>query len=242
MSFTIFVTQTTAYADEVLDNFYYLGGDRLPYDGNSLTAIDSTYDLGSSTYKWQNVYCNSIEISSITGNGMWMLIDKVVLSSTASTVDISGFEPMDEIYITMFHKDIDTNTAIYAQVNNAGTTSSYNGWGELVLYTSTGFIHSGTSASFRIVMSYATRQRTITAIYNFSTLYIFGQEGYNKGFKVNNMGSVVYDPTSTTEVSELMAVHDGGIGFQTISALNFYGSEVNQMATYTAFYIWGRKT
>ena len=63
--FYVFQTNTVAYANQLMDNFYYLGGDRMPYTetaAGSLTAVDATYDLGSATYRWDDVYCDNLYV------------------------------------------------------------------------------------------------------------------------------------------------------------------------------------
>jgi hypothetical protein len=94
--FTIFEQSTTAYAEEINDNFYHIAqGNLLPRSGVSLTTIDSTYDLGSSICNWNNLFCNTLNIYSAvySDNRLWQLLKTTILTVTASTIDIlpAGF-------------------------------------------------------------------------------------------------------------------------------------------------------
>jgi hypothetical protein len=104
MPFTIFQHSTAAHASEVNDNFYHIGqGDVLPRDGNSLTVIDSTYDLGSSTFKWNNIYANKTYLYGNMYDAM-NLISEVTLTVTSSVIDITGLNgETDEIYEIIFN-------------------------------------------------------------------------------------------------------------------------------------------
>jgi hypothetical protein len=95
MSFTPFVNSTTAYAEELNENWRHIahGGihARLPRDGASLTAADATYDLGSSTATWKSLFCNTLHIHR-----------PLAPASTASAVTVPrlgySWNLIDELY------------------------------------------------------------------------------------------------------------------------------------------------
>ena len=98
MSFNILANSYTAWANQINDNFYHIAqGDRIPRGGNSLTATDAAYDLGSSTGAWNNLFCNTLNInnplapastpSAVTVSRLgysWNLIDEVYAESVAA--------------------------------------------------------------------------------------------------------------------------------------------------------------
>ncbi|MDY6888129.1 MAG: hypothetical protein SVV88_10915, partial [Pseudomonadota bacterium] len=67
MSLTTFVSSTLTDAIEINDNFKHVGqGNLLPMGGSGLDNTTSVYDLGSSTYKWNNLFVNNIYADDIT--------------------------------------------------------------------------------------------------------------------------------------------------------------------------------
>lgn len=66
MTWVTLVDGTTADADELMSNLYHVGmDDLLPRGGSAFNATSSTYDIGSSAYRWNRAYINEIA-STIT--------------------------------------------------------------------------------------------------------------------------------------------------------------------------------
>ena len=98
MPFDTFVSGTTAYATEVMENFYWVGrGTRLPYGGASLEATTAVYNLGTTTARWNNVYCHNIDISgTITSTTeIQGKIAGYLASGAVSRVEITGLNGND---------------------------------------------------------------------------------------------------------------------------------------------------
>ena len=73
MAFTILQESTTAFSNKVNDNFYHIAdGTFYPREGTSLTAVSlvtaSAYNLGSSSYEWNNLFCNNLYYDSISAD------------------------------------------------------------------------------------------------------------------------------------------------------------------------------
>lgn len=144
-AFTVFQPDTIVDANEMNANFQWVGeGTWFPLGSTSLTKTTGSYNLGSSTYRWKNVYVNSVDIGSGKLSGVFNGISYVQLSSPATTIDIT----VDPDYI--FHN-------VYIRtVNNAGTAATW------YLYfngdTTTNFLNSittftNTSTSTQLTLS-----------------------------------------------------------------------------------------
>jgi hypothetical protein len=96
MSFTTFTDSTTAYANELMDNFYHIGqGDRLPMSGTALTlaGTQSALDIGSSAASWKNLYANNLYVTmslTTSDRSMWTLVANAVAVTTATSISITG--------------------------------------------------------------------------------------------------------------------------------------------------------
>ncbi|HLB42015.1 MAG TPA: hypothetical protein VJN02_04010 [Gammaproteobacteria bacterium] len=66
-AFYTFVANTRAKAAEVNSNFNIFRGHILPVDPNTTTAINNTYDLGSTDYIWRNLYVGNVRKPAESG-------------------------------------------------------------------------------------------------------------------------------------------------------------------------------
>jgi hypothetical protein len=120
MSFTVFQNSTTADATEVNANFYFVAqGSRLPMTqtaAGSLTAVDATYDLGSATYTWNNLFCENIYINgtiTTVDKKLKILVAEVTLSTGASSIEFTGL-----------NGDADLEYEIILSVNGSATSEA----------------------------------------------------------------------------------------------------------------------
>jgi len=76
------------------DNFLYVGqGSRFPMTsfGADMGYTTGVYDLGSSAYRWSNVYANSISVSgSISASKLMTLEADIIVSVATAKVEILG--------------------------------------------------------------------------------------------------------------------------------------------------------
>lgn len=65
-AFNSFSPQTRIRSSEVNTNFSNFRGHLIPIDPNTATASNNNYDLGSTEYKWRNIYASNIVVTSGT--------------------------------------------------------------------------------------------------------------------------------------------------------------------------------
>lgn len=106
MSYFKVESSLTADASDINDNFYYFNqGSILPRDETdaSFGSIDLTNNIGSSVATWNTLYCKdfSTDLSSISSNyKLWALVAETTLSTTVSSIEITGLNGDDiEEYI-----------------------------------------------------------------------------------------------------------------------------------------------
>ena len=131
MSFYIFSTGSLGDADQMNASFRHVWqGTRLPRDGASLTAADSTYNIGSDEYRWNEVYANNIVVTgSITTDNMFSLKAYVELTATASSIEFTGLngDSLEKIMIDMNTMSLTGDVVHEFNVNfNGDSTSSYS--------------------------------------------------------------------------------------------------------------------
>lgn len=85
-SFYSFTAGTKARASEVQNNFSVFRGHLLPINPNTVAAIDNTYGLGSSEYRWASVYTGVVE--AVTSTGLAVKIGGV----TKAVIDTNGID------------------------------------------------------------------------------------------------------------------------------------------------------
>ena len=131
MAFTIFTDSTTADANQVMANFTHIAkGDRLPRGGTSLDATTSTYNLGSSTYYWSTVFCDTLDYSgTLTTNKMWMLLADVMLTAGSTRVEISGLNGDMEGAYKIVYVGYDNMKFILNNVSSASYAYSFKQYG-----------------------------------------------------------------------------------------------------------------
>lgn len=84
-SFYNFSANTKARASQVNNNFDVFRGHIIPVDPSTATSADNTYDLGSSSYRWANVYAKSVISSSVSCTNL------SATNISASTISASYF-------------------------------------------------------------------------------------------------------------------------------------------------------
>lgn len=84
-SFYTFTANTKARASEVNTNFSNFRGHSIPIDPNTTTAIDNTYDLGSTSWRWRNAYVVQPIVNSVYFNGQTTTSSPVLKAQTSVT-------------------------------------------------------------------------------------------------------------------------------------------------------------
>ncbi|MCP4648900.1 MAG: hypothetical protein GY853_02300 [PVC group bacterium] len=181
MSFTAFSYETTIAASEMNDNFIHVAqGNLFPRGGSVLEETNGVYDLGSDSYRWLNTKFNNVHLSGDLDD-CWNLIADVILSATASSVEITELNgDVDEIY-WIIAKLISNSTGtdyLYLNINN----DSSNNYGFQYL------IADGASIG-------AARNETQSAIiltgggsygsYGFNETYVYAKSNNERLFLIN---------------------------------------------------------
>lgn len=122
MSFTVFQENTTISASEMNNNFYWCGqGNWLPMGGNSLANTNGLYDIGSDTYKWNNVYLNNANLTGSIQKSFSLLTSFEVnsINTQTSRIEFSGLNGDDDkIYYIL--------TKVCSVTNTTDSTIGFN--------------------------------------------------------------------------------------------------------------------
>ena len=218
MSYFYLQESTTATAIELVDNFEHVGqGDCLPLDGSTLSATTGACDLGSSSYRWNNLFCQDIYIyDSITGDGnLWALESRVVLTATAASIEfagLSGDTAEEYMIISQIVTDVTIGMCYLIFNQDTGTTfggqylhsflvhdRSQNGIGVPFVYN---FTLGAVSFSRMIVSSKSGTERTVIGtVYN---------DCSGKDIRWTNMRCAIWENT-TDELTSFKFLDTAGI-------------------------------
>jgi len=184
MSYNIFLTNTVTDANKVLDNFYFFGGNRLPYTqttAGTLTAVNNTYDIGVTATAWKNVYCKTINITNnIYSNSqtLWTLEVEYLISATCQLITISGLNGDNAGDFKINFECIwgtATATKINLWFNDDTNTANYNNFLTQVKRV----VSSGetTTAEIKILEKL---NNTTTAGFGFAEMILKTKSGYSR--------------------------------------------------------------
>lgn len=136
MAFTSFVNSTTTDADDMNENFYFVAqGDRQPFTltaAGSLTAVDATYDLGTSATTWKTVYAQNLNLVSVTSanQALWFLLSETTLADTAASIEVTGLNGDVDVEFMILFRGIShaTNSAATPRMILEGDSGTTYGW------------------------------------------------------------------------------------------------------------------
>jgi len=178
MTYHILQNSTTADASDVNENFQHVAsGSRLPMDTEALAPTTSLYNLGSATYKWNKLYCNTLNVyggiqlsPSCTS---FQMVSETVLTTTASSIKISGLNSNTQkeyMLVCYFNGPADTDTVYYMQLENTTptTTISTNYTYQLCIWSNTGAFYTRTSGATYIPLGYTLNDDTTAACCTYS--------------------------------------------------------------------------
>ena len=140
MSFTRFLENHTITASEMNNNFYHCSqGDWLPMGGTDLNYTSGVYDLGSDTYKWDQVYLQNINISGDLKN-TWNFLTSYEINAVntyTARIEFTGLNgDIDQIYLLKGNFVV-TSTGDWCQMRINGDSSSSYGFQRLLHYATT---------------------------------------------------------------------------------------------------------
>lgn len=237
--FRVLKNSTTADAADINDNFYHVfEGSILPMSGNYLRHTDSSCNIGSSTYKWNNayidnIYANNIICSgSISSTNIWSLISEFSVNATYTSTSRIEFTSLDGYDNYMI--DCVFNISLYATAssivmvinNDSSTTHHYNG---IVLSSTYTTAITSDTESFPIVIAYGSGT----------------QQAYFSKICVNQTSSKIDAMWDTISPAHTVYSMFLGAGYQTattaISSFAFYPqTNVTNFLTGTTIKVYGR--
>jgi hypothetical protein len=130
MPFYIMQAHDIADSGDMNANFYHIAnGTRQPMTGVSLTVTNLGANLGSVTYKWNNLYANYLYTDTINSDGnLWKLLVDFENTSTTSTIILEGISSdlYDELKIyTWIGSGITAGSAMEFQLQDNPTNASH---------------------------------------------------------------------------------------------------------------------
>ena len=233
MAFSIFYPETTVSAADMNSNFQHIGnGNWLPMGGNSMENTTGAYDLGSTVYRWNNVYCNTLNVSGYSNTSTWNLVSSVTLSSTASSIEFTGLNY--KLYIIKGSIIITGKNYWISQIFNDDSSSSY---AETSFMVSAGALQINmydTETSNTII--FGSTSLTNTNYISFD-MNVYANPGYER-FVIKS--SAIYGSSTTT-----LRLSDYGSFVwantsSTITSIKFYNtSPGDPMIAGTSIQLWG---
>lgn len=205
MAYTYLQNRTKGVASQVQANFEHIGsGNLLPMGGTNLDYTTSVYDLGSDTYKWNNIYTNNITNKYNEEIHQFENIVNYILSSATSRIEFSGLNgDTDILYKINCHFILNQNISsagaidyINLMINN-DSASNYV-YEYLNCYRNNIYANIESYTSFFIFRDYATISRRVDLnILLFSkinyerAILVNAFSGYTSGaFVCNNIGGI----------------------------------------------------
>ena len=224
MPFTTFTKNTTISAAEITGNFDHIGaGDMLPRGGTSLSPTTGVYNIGSDSFKWNDVFATNINITGELSQCI-NLIAETTLSVTASNIEFTGLNGDTDVIYLIRAYIVATTTAleIYAIFNNDSATASY-GWQYLIGYGTA--VGAGRFTTWDGISLTYTGSDTTTSNLAYSESIIYAKTGNERLVIVESIdmcdatyigrivvkGAIWNNTTST--ITSLKILNSGGVNF-----------------------------
>ncbi|MCP4648901.1 MAG: hypothetical protein GY853_02305 [PVC group bacterium] len=205
MSLTTFVHSTTARAEEVQSNFEFVGiGDLLPRGGSSLEPTTEVYDLGSDSYKWNNLFCGNVDIVnsvSTVDNTLWVLIGEHTCQTNTATVEFTGLNGDEDEEYLIYAYGVDSVTIQMNTITSFFTNGSqYIEWSNGVPNASRG---SGLGALNLISANRRGFSRTLIKAKTGNDILVLSNRTQENASAITSRNSAVIYANNTTTVTTL---------------------------------------
>jgi hypothetical protein len=233
--FTVFHNSTTAYANQVMGNFYHIfDGDRLPRGGENFEPTTAVYDIGSSTYSWYNIYCTNIDANTVTSeNGQSLRkITSISPTPSASSYEITGL-PESRITYILFSLFTPFSSGIFHVNLNViinGVSSSSYGYQSLLATSTVYSLYRNTTTSIILFHTITANAPSIN-VSGSGIMKIYKTSGENPIITVNTFGYTDYFKYLQRGTWTL---NDSS----TITSLKFI-SDYSNFATGSSIEVWG---
>lgn len=113
-SYTTFVTKTTISSSEMNTNFSNYRGTYLPIDLTAASAVDQTFDVGNSDYRFKRTYGNPVvNVNSVT----------TAYTATITDYTILGNASAGAFAITLFAANVNTGATLHIKKEGTDTNT-----------------------------------------------------------------------------------------------------------------------
>ncbi len=182
MAYNIIQQSTTTDADDMRENFEYIGsGSRLPMTIGATGAgnTDSVYDLGSASYKWNNIYGNSIicNTSSVIFNS-WYRIQTIQITSAVARIEITGLNGDTDIEYEIIARIISGNATSQAYSLHCNGDSASNYAYEYILGDGA-VVSAALQSAAGFFLGFVQQDSTTTKII-FNNSILYAKTGYER--------------------------------------------------------------
>lgn len=220
--FRVIYNSTTADAADMNDNLYWIGqGSIFPMAGSEL-AYTTSSKLGSGTYRWKSIYCNTMVAASFNPSVNIRYITSAILSADASRIDITGLNGERNIYIEYCLNIQTTGTSAYLIFNGMSGAGDY-GYSISRSNTATSASNTSRQPSASALLITYNEIITTSAFYCFGILKANFYQGYtgNKpkihGFGISEAGvdypgyqTFFYGVVNTTTSLTSLTIYSSG--------------------------------
>ena len=175
--FRVVQNSTTADAADINDNFYYIAqGTIFPFGGDDLDYTTSS-NLGSATYRWKTLYCNTMVAASFNPDISIRYIATTILSGDSSRIEVSGLSGEKNINIEYFINTQVTGSSVYL-IFNGQSASGYYGYVSTRSNSSTSHAAS-ISNSFGAILLFTNYLQTSSAFLSFGIIKANFSQDFN---------------------------------------------------------------
>ena len=231
MPFTIFQNSTTAYANEVIDNFYFIAqGNRLPRGGANLEETNSVFDLGSSNYYWKQVHCNTFNINQTVSSSN--LFNKILNQEDTSTsrIEITGLNgDNNNLIISIYGVPATVTSYINLHLNGNSTTVNH--------HSRTHFLYSAKAATYTAADSdgFLIMEAETTSSYFFYGI-LFSKTGCDR--IMNSRSTIIQTQNTITTMRFYSGLGSHVFSNTTDTITSFVIESVNNGISYNKIEIW----
>jgi hypothetical protein len=176
-SYTSFIKSTTISADEMNNNFNYIGaGHWIPMSGATLTTdTTETLDIGSQFNRWDTLYVNNLNLDGEISQS-FNLIAEVTLNDTSSSIEFDNLNgDQDEVYIlrTKIVSDGSGDSDLQMALNN----DSSSNYGYQFLQGIDGAVSAARSSRAYMLVATAETSISTTTKNSYSEMILYAKTG-----------------------------------------------------------------
>ena len=127
MAYTKIIKGGSGDASIINDNFVHIGsGIKYPRGGDNLEQTTGVYDLGHTTYRWNNAYVGEIDFTGDISN-TWQRISTTDVNSATSRIEITGLNGDTDIQYMIIGYIYSSITTMYILNINGDSGTNYGG-------------------------------------------------------------------------------------------------------------------